>query len=296
MSTQQIARDAEQQSSAKSIELEQMGEVTKPRRAMMDRLAGVFKGDLLPNIVSLLAFLTIWEIGSRLANSPFIPGAWSAVEAAGRLWRDGDVHQVSLLSHIFASTGRVLSGFALGVITAVPLGLLMGLMPRLYRGTRSIFEPIRFIPPLAWIPMAIVLLSGYSRYVFIIWIGVFFIVWINTLVAVPNIDQIYFNVIRVHGASWWYMIRRVVLPGTLPNILAGMRIGLGAAWMCIVAAEMIGGEVVGLGKLLIKYAELMKMPEIVVGMVIIGILGFVMNDILLYIGKRLFVYRQEQRG
>lgn len=296
MSTRQTPKDSEQQSRAGAIELEQMGEIVKTRRNIIGILVDAFKGDLLPNVVSLIVFLGFWEICHRFANSPFIPGPWSVVEATGNLWKNGDVHQISLWSHIYTSTGRVLSGFALGVITAVPLGLIMGLMPRLYRGTRSVFEPIRFIPPLAWIPAAIVLLSGYSRYVFIIWIGVFFTVWVNTMVAVPGIDQIYFNVIRVHGASWWYMIRRVVIPGTLPNILAGMRLGLGGAWMCIVAAEMIGGEVTGLGKLLMKYAELLKMPEIIVGMVIIGILGFVMNDILLYIGKRLFVYRQEQRS
>ncbi len=279
------------QSSVDSIEREQMGAVsTKAKRSRKWRIP---KG-LWQNIISMAVFLTIWQIGAMVANSNFVPGPLAVFRSGANLAINGDVNGISLLDHTGQSLLRIFAGFIVAAVMAIPLGLAMGLYPGLYAGTRSVIEPIRFIPPIAWIPVAIVVLVGFSRYVFIIWLGVFFPIWINTIVAVPRIEPVYFNVARVHGATMGYIIRRIVIPGALPNIFAGMRIGLGVGWMCIVAAEMIGGEMTGLGKLILKYAELLRMPEIIVGMVIIGILGFLMNDAMLAAEKRLFAYREQQ--
>lgn len=282
-----------QNSSVISIERAQMGTVPSKARAKARREWRIPKA-LWQNVLSLAVFLAFWEVGARIANSPFVPGPLAVLQAGANLAANGDVNGISLLEHTGQSLLRIFSGFVAAALMAIPLGLAMGLSPGLYAGTRSVIEPIRFIPPIAWIPVAIVVLVGFSRYVFIIWLGAFFPIWINTIVAVPRIEPVYFNVARVHGATMGYVIRRIVIPGALPNIFAGMRIGLGVGWMCIVAAEMIGGEMTGLGKLILKYAELLRMPEIIVGMVIIGILGFLMNDAMLAAEKRLFGYRQQQ--
>lgn len=247
----------------------------------------------ITNAVVLLAFVIIWQFVAEAYRSPFIPGPSSVWAAAEKLVMRGDVNGHTLWAHSAASLTRVLAGFAVAVLMGVPLGLLMGLYPFIYQGTRSLIEPLRFIPPLAWIPIAIVTLTGFTRYVFIIWLGAFFPIFVATLVGVPRVEILHKNVALVHGASRTWIVRKVVVPSILPDIFGGMRVGLGVGWMCIVAAEMIGGESVGLGKLILKYAELLRMSEIIVGMITIGLLGLVLNEVLMLVERRLFRWRWE---
>ena len=86
------------------------------------------------------------------------------------------------------------------------------------------------------------------------------------MAAVPKVNPVFINVAKVYGATRWEIIRKVIWPSVLPDIISGMRVGLGVAWMCIVVAEMIGGEGTGVGRLILKYVELLKLPEVVVGM------------------------------
>ncbi len=248
---------------------------------------------LLHNLVAGLAVLAVWQVATWLVRSVFFPSPYQVVRAMADLWINGDVTGNSLLTHIRWSLLRLLAGFSMGVVLGVPLGLVMGLYKPLYTGTRAALEPFRFIPPIAWIPLTIVLLSGFSRYVFLIWLGAFFPIFVATLVGVPRVELIHKNVAKVHGAGRWYILTRVVIPSVLPDILGGMRVGMGTAWMTIVAAEMSGGETTGLGRMMVNYAELLRIPEIVVGMILIGVLGFLMNEILLRIEKRVFRWRWE---
>ncbi len=245
------------------------------------------------NLGSLAVALVLWEIFSWYMHSPYFPPFRDILAAFVKLSRYGDVEGIQLSSHIWASLVRIFAGFGAACLLGIPLGLIMGLYPKIYVRTRAIIEPIRFIPPIAWIPLAIVLLVGFQRYAFLIWLGAFFPIFINTLVSVPRVNPTHLNVTRIYGASRWYMIRKIVIPSVLPDIAAGMRIGLGIAWMCIVAAEMIGGEMVGVGRLILKYAELIRMPEIIVGMLVIGVIGFIMNEVFLLVEKRIFRWRWE---
>ena len=250
-----------------------------------------FRGDVFYNLISLISVLFIWGLVARIINSPFIPKPNQVWDAFVRLYTVGDVEGYTLWAHIGTSITRILAGFALAGVMGIPLGLLMGLNEKFYTRTRSIIEPIRFIPPIAWIPLSIVVLTGFSRYVFLIWLGAFFPIWINTLVSVPRVNPVYLNVAKVFGGGKFLRIWKVVIPSVMPDITSGMRVGLGMAWMCIVAAEMIGGEGVGVGRLILKYAELLRLPEVVVGMLIIGIIGFVMNEVILRFEKWLFKWR-----
>lgn len=247
----------------------------------------------ITNALVLLVFLALWEVVAELYRSPFIPGPSAVWRAAVKLGTLGDVNGHTLWAHTLQSVLRVLAGFVAAVVLGVPLGLLMGLFPGLYQGSRSLIEPLRFIPPLAWIPIALVTLTGFTRYAFIIWLGAFFPIFIATLIGVPRVEILHKNVAEVHGATRGWILRKVVIPSILPDILGGMRVGLGVGWMCIVAAEMVGGDSLGLGKLIMKYGELLRMPEIVVGMIVIGLCGLFMNEILLLIEKRLFRWRWE---
>lgn len=245
------------------------------------------------NMLSLLVVLLLWTLLSSWQRSIFFPSPASICKAFIGLATRGDIEGVNLGLHVWKSLIRILSGFAVASAIGVPLGLLMGLYPNLYRWTRSVIEPVRFIPPIAWIPLAIVLLAGFQRYVFLIWLGAFFPIFITTLRSVGRVNPVHIHVTTVFGASRLYKIRKIIIPSVLPDIVTGMRVGLGIAWMCIVAAEMIGGEMVGVGRLILKYAELLRMSEIVVGMLVIGLIGFLMNEVFIVIERKLFRWRQE---
>lgn len=243
------------------------------------------------NIVSVIVVVIVWGACSHWQNSIYFPSPRAVWTAFIGLSTHGDIEGIGLGLHIWKSLVRIFAGFAAACVLGIPLGLLMGLYPKFYNRTRSIIEPVRFIPPIAWIPVAIVLLSGFSRYAFIIWLGAFFPIFITTLLSVTRVNPIHINVAKVCGASRFFIIRKIVLPSILPDISTGMRVGLGIAWMCIVAAEMIGGEMVGIGRLILKYAELQRMGEIVVGMLAIGIIGFIMNELFIIIERRVFRWR-----
>ncbi|UCH70658.1 MAG: ABC transporter permease [Candidatus Bathyarchaeota archaeon] len=249
--------------------------------------------DKILNILVILGFIGLWQLMATIIESPFFPDVIETMVAFVDLAKHGDLDGYSLLIHIEASLIRIGAGFGLACLIGIPLGLIMGLFPITYEGSRSVIEPIRYIPPIAWIPLVIVLLRGFSRYVFIIWLGAFFPILINTLTSIPRVNPVHVNVARVNGADRGYIVRHVVIPSVLPEVLAGMRVGLGVGWMCIVAAEMIGGEMIGLGYLILKYAQLLMIEYSIVGMVLIGIIGFTMNEVLVRIEKRLFKWRWE---
>jgi sulfonate transport system permease protein len=243
------------------------------------------------NVLALSIALVVWQLVALAIGSPFFPGPVKVVQAFFRLAVRGDTFGHSLWAHAWASIDRVLVGFGLGVFAGVPLGLLMGLYRPVYARTRAVLEPFRFIPPIAWIPLAIIFFSGLTRFAFLIFLGAFFPIFTSTLVGVARVEPIHRKVAMVHGASKLWILRHVVVPTVLPDILAGMRVGLGAAWLTIVAAELAGGISTGLGRMMTNYAELVQVPEVVVGMLLIGFIGFLMNEVLLLVEKYLFRWR-----
>jgi NitT/TauT family transport system permease protein len=262
-----------------------------PREAGLSRLLAQSMQPIGYNLLSLVAFLLAWHAVAAVVNSPFLPRPLAIVTAFVQLAQHGDTQGTTLLTHSWASLHRVLTGFAIGTILGVPLGLLMGLYPKLYAATRSVVEPFRFIPPIAWIPLAIIMFSGLTRYAFLIFLGAFFPVFTATAVGVQRVEPLHRKVARVYGAGKFYVLMHIVVPTVLPDIMGGMRVAMGAAWLTIVAAELAGGTNEGLGRMMVNYAELLKIPEIIVGMIIIGTIGFVLNEALLLVEKRLFRWR-----
>ena len=264
---------------------EEMVRVAPPSVVRTGAKAGLW------NLLSLATALATWQVAALAVGSPFFPAPMRIVEAFAQLATRGDTFGHSLWTHAWASIERVLVGFGFGVLLGVPLGLLMGLYPSVYAGTRSVLEPFRFIPPIAWIPLAIIFFSGLTRFAFLIFLGAFFPVFTSTLVGVARVEPIHRKVGVVHGATKLWTLRNVVIPTVMPDIMAGMRVGLGTAWLTIVAAELAGGISTGLGRLMINYAELLLVPHVIVGMLLIGLIGFLMNEVLLLIEKWLFRWR-----
>jgi len=239
--------------------------------------------------------LALWQLSTVFVHSAFFPSPLEVGRTFARLAVQGDIQDRLLAEHAWVSLVRVLKGFAVAAALAVPLGIAFGLWDRLYRLAKGIVEPVRFIPPLGWVPLAIIFLSGDGRYTFIIALGAFFPILVTTMAGVHAMDVRLVEVAQVLGATRAQVVAKVVLPAALPSIVAGARLGIGVGWACIVAAEMIGGESVGLGRLIVSYGELLQIDAVVVGMITIGALGYALNELFLLLERRAFPWRREVR-
>jgi NitT/TauT family transport system permease protein len=253
--------------------------VGPPRRRRVPRAA--------LNVVSVLAGIGLWW-GVSLAGYD-IPAPPEVLGRAGELLADG-----TLETDIGASLARVLTGFVLGVLVAVPVGFLMGW----YSPVRGLIEPwvqfFRTIPPLAIIPLAIVLMGiGETPKIFVIFLASFLSCVIATFQGVVNVDRTLINAARVLGARDGTIFARVVVPASTPFILVGMRVGLGSSWATLVAAELIAAQQ-GLGYRMQSAQLYYDLPTIFVGLISIGVLGLVMDRVLLFAEHRLTGW-QERR-
>lgn len=179
-------------------------------------------------IYSLLVlgiFVGLWQmVFSTLITAKYFPSPAGVVKAAIDLGTHGDLEGYSLFEHTWNSLLRVASGFSAAFILGVGLGLLMGLFPIIYDTMKVIIEPIRFIPPVGWVPLAIVLFVGFSRYIFVIWLGAFFPIFVSVLTSIPKVDLLLKDAVKVYGGSWVDIIRKVVLPSIMPEILSGLEL------------------------------------------------------------------------
>lgn len=234
---------------------------------------------LLLNIATVILGIGLWWALSLVGLQ--IPGPPEVVLAAIDLAGSG-----ILLQDIIASLLRVFSGFLLGTALAIPVGFLMGW----YTWARGLLEPwvqfFRTIPPLAIIPLAIVLMGiGEQPKIFVIFLASFLACVISTFQGVVQVDKTLLNAARVLGAKDGTIFARVVVPASTPFILVGMRVGLGSAWATVVAAELIAAQQ-GLGYRMQQAQIYYDLPTIFVGILVIGIFGFVMDRTLLAVEAR----------
>ncbi len=243
---------------------------------------------LVLNISAALLGLALWAFFSHLKLAG-LPGPLAVLERAGQLAANG-----TLLNDTLASVRRVLIGFALGTLLAIPVGFLMGW----YTVARGLMEPyvqfFRTIPPLAMIPLAIVFMGiGEVPKVFVITLASFLVSVISTYQGVVNADKVLINAARVLGAHDGQVFRRVIIPASSPFILVGMRTGLGAAWSTLVAAELIAAQE-GLGHRMQQAQVYYDLETIFVALIMIGLTGLVMDRMLLRLETRLTSW-QERR-
>lgn len=176
-----------------------------------------------------------------------------------------------------ASVFRVLGGFAIGAGLALPMGLLMGGSPRVYGLMNPLIQLLRPIPPIAYIPLAILWFGlGNPPAFFLISLGAFFPVLMNTISGVRNVDMIYIRAARNLGASGTTLFLRVILPAATPHILTGLRVGFGVAFIVVIVAEMIAVNN-GLGFRILEAREFMWSDKIIAGMITIGLLGLAID-------------------
>ncbi|WP_373987885.1 ABC transporter permease [Duganella sp. BuS-21] len=231
---------------------------------------------ILPPLAVLLALIALWWLVVVQTESVIFPTPGQVVSGTMELVEDG-----TLWEHIGASLFRVGCGFGLAALVAIPLGLWMGRVDAAYITLNPIFQILRPISPIAWIPLAILWFGvGNLSPVFLIFIASVFPMIVQTAAGVHTIEKRYLRAADNFGVSRYVLFRQVIIPAVLPEIIVGMRIALGVAWLVVVAAEMIALRS-GLGYLIMDSRNAGNRYDLVIaGMVIIGIIGLILDAVM----------------
>src|SRR5580692_10985973 len=232
--------------------------------------------DSWPAVLVIAVLIALWWLAILGTHSVIFPTPWDVVTGIGQLIRDG-----SLWRHIGASLMRVATGFGLAVCVAVPLGLWMGWVRGAYATLNPLVQILRPISPIAWIPIAILWFGvGDASPIYLIFISSVFPMIVQTIVGVHTIEKRYLRAAENFSVSRRVLFTRVVIPAVLPQILVGMRIGLGVAWLVVVAAEMIALHS-GLGYMNMNSRNAGNRYDLVVaGMIIIGLIGLSLDGFM----------------
>jgi NitT/TauT family transport system permease protein len=255
--------------------------------------------DFWRGVVAIIVFFILWEIGSRSKLWFGFAFPWiSQVPAPTAVLYEMYVliQEPSFWHSAYLSTLRVMEGFLAAMAVGIPLGLAMAVSRTFYGISFPVFEVLRPIPPLAWVPAAIIFWPTQELSIaFVTFLGAFFTIVINVIGGAQAIDVRYFQAARSMGSSTWDIFRRIILPGTLPSIVVGATVGIGITWAVVVAAEMISGGGSagsvggaaggGLGFFIWNSYVGGSYTQIVAGMISIGIAGYLSSAILRKIGE-----------
>jgi NitT/TauT family transport system permease protein len=261
----------------------------------MGRAGRIFGGLIVPALL-----LGLWHALSQTGyfRPEILPSPWAVMQrwaaylapqealAPGYDWLAW-LNSSEMLSDATSSLYRVLAGFAIGAGLALPLGILMGADKRIYALFDPLVQFLRPIPPIAYIPLSILWFGlGNPPALFLISIGAFFPVLLNTIAGVRQVDSIYIRAARNLGAGSFTLFRRVILPAATPYILAGARIGIGTAFIVVIVAEMIAVNS-GLGYRILEAREYLWSDKVIAGMITIGIIGLGLDLLMMRLSNYL---------
>ena len=243
----------------------------------------------------LISILLLWQILSSFNIIPHykIPSPWEVSLSIKTLVTIGLPQGYKLPTHILESLYRVLWGFSIAILIAVPLGIFMGWSKILREMLNPLIEIVRPIPPLAWIPIAIFWFGiGIKSAAFIIFLGSFFPILLSTVSGVLSVDTVLIEASLTLGARRRDIYRKILIPGATPSIYTGLRIGMGIAWMTLIAAEFTGVKSgYGLGYMIMVARDIQRPDHIVAGMVIIGIIGYSLDAFLRTLERKILKWR-----
>ena len=269
----------------------------RPESSIIGRWLKLNRGNLRAlglAIVSIAMFIALWDyltvnhvdLYVRFVNVP------SPVEVLARA--EVALHSAEFGNHVYISCRRIAVGFVLAGLVAVPLGLLMGRFRLLREIVFPLSEILRPIPAIAWVPMAIMLWpTSEESIVFITFIGSFFPILLNTLHGMAHVDPVLVRAARSLGARESAIFREVYLPASLPQIFTGLTIGMGVAWVSLIAAEMISGQF-GIGYFTWQAYSLVEYDDIALGMITIGVLGLASSWLIRAVGRIVMPWRAAQ--
>jgi len=247
-------------------------------------------------LIGFALFLGFWYLAVEVWKLPRfreMPGLTSVV----REWLSPSptyglsIYSAEYYQHIAMSVWRVAQAFFLATAFGVPVGLLLGWSRRFKEYVFPVFETLRPIPILAWVPLAIVMfIATESAVVYLAFLSSFFATALNTMLGVQSIDESYVRAANCLGASRWQVFRHVVVPGALPFIFTGLQISIGVSWFSLVAAEMVSGQY-GLGYIIWTSYVMVRYPTIVIGMVTLGLVGYTTSAMVRIAGDYLMEWR-----
>ena len=253
------------------------------------------------NVVGFMAFLFLWYASvqwlpiaafRRLPDPVEVIIEWTSLDP----YYGVSIFTANYYTHIFYSTYRVLASFFLAIILGVPLGIFMGWKNSVHNYAYALLGLLRPIPPLAWVPIAILLFPGVElAVIFVTFLVAFFATTMNTYVGVKAIPEDYFRAAACFGATEADILRDVVIPGAMPSIFTGLQIAMGAAWFSLAAGEMIAAQY-GLGFVIWEAYNLIQYTTIVIGMATLGLAGFLSSAIVRWIGNRLMAWHEQKHG
>lgn len=249
-------------------------------------------------LISIGGFVLLWSLisVSGIVNPRFLPPPWSVITCLYGMIST-PFASVTIQGHIWASIQRFIVAFIVATGIAIPLGVWMGWNERVNAVVGPIFEVLRFIPPIAWVPFAILWFRlGLKSECFIIGIGIFVPSLVNSRTGIRLVDPVLIQAAKTLGAKGRDILWHVGIPWSLPIIVGGVRIGMGLGWMCLVAAEMISRPTLkgsaGLGALIEVARVTLSSQYIIGGMLMIGALGALMDIGARYFEKRVGHWRE----
>ena len=247
-------------------------------------------------LIGFALFLGFWYLAVELWGLPRfkeMPGLTSVVKE----WVSPNptyglsLYTAEYYQHIWVSVWRVTQAFFLATLLGVPFGLLLGWSQKFKEYVFPVFEMLRPIPILAWVPLAIVMfIATESAVVFLAFLASFFATALNTMLGVQSIDESYVRAAHCLGAGRWQVFRHVIIPGALPFIFTGLQISIGVCWFSLVAAEMVSGQY-GLGYVINTSYMMVRYPTIIIGMVTLGIVGYSTSALVRLAGDYLMQWR-----
>jgi taurine transport system permease protein len=248
---------------------------------------------ILTGAFTLLALVLLWYVltdATGIVDRQRVPSPMDVVAATNQILFQGYAGG-TLVVQAYHSVRLVFLGFVVAAVTGVPLGLAMGLSRRFEAFVNPAFLLVRPIPPLAWIPLAIVWFGlGDSAKILVIWFAAFVPAVINSQVGVRTVDPILIEAARVHGGSQRDVLRNVLIPGAMPMIFTGLRLALQASWTTLVAAELVGAFF-GLGRVLMSAYRDINPAMIATAMIAVGLLGAAMMKVLALIERSVLRWR-----
>lgn len=245
------------------------------------------KEEIIFAILSIAAFFVLWWfITSFTAAKATTPGPWPVIQLLVRSFTE-PVGTYTIIGHLAISLRRVIVGFGIATAAGIAAGIAMGTSDWARAILKPIFELLRPIPPIAWIPLVILFfgIGETSKYV-MTGIGAFTNVTLNTYTAAQNVDQELVGAARMLGTSERGIFFRVILPSCTPQIFAGMQVGLSTSWMAVLAAEMVGAKD-GCGWMIIRGNDTLNITLVMVGMIIVGVVGLFLATVMRKIEGRL---------
>lgn len=274
-------------------------EVVPPIRKVMPFLQNFImeRGvTIVLSVLSILSLFMFWYLGTKYQLDFYIrfKNVPTPMEVFNQALEVGGTDKFK--TNVISSLRRILSGFAIAIVLGLGLGLLIGRSRRVSEFLMPAIEVLRPIPAIAWVPMSIMLWpNNEASIVFITFIGSFFPILLNTVHGVKSMDSVLLRAGSCLGASQAQLLWHVVLPGVMPSVFTGLAVGMGVAWVSLIAAEMISGQF-GVGYFTWEAYSVVNYPAIVLGMITIGVLGLVCSGLIRWIGNLLMPWLNFANG